>query len=174
MNDDQYPGIPEQGWTPMEPDNVNRTPTQLLAAKLQGLDRTMTRGKWHTVEKPWRPDGVGTHVIAGSDDPHAGTPVLDSIEIDEWPSDAEPNYAQSDIDLSGVCFLRNNLPTLIEAMEQAEKVRGPALALAKLVQSLDEIPHPTVIDNGSMRWRCALTFAADVIAALTPSDAASK
>jgi len=94
--------------------------TGLDLEALEKLYRSSTPGRWFTVQQPWRPSGVGSWIIAGSDDPHAGTPVLDSMEIEEWPADrAAPDYSQSDADLEFVAAAKNAFPQLLSLSRRA-------------------------------------------------------
>lgn len=98
----------------------------IAAADLERIEaycNAATDGPWFTVESPWRAshynkdtglhEAIGTYVVAGSPDPHAGTPVVDSIEIDKWPADEGPDYSQSDTDLAFCASARTDLPACI-------------------------------------------------------------
>lgn len=89
--------------------------------QLKELEARATKGPWYTVEAPWRPQDIGTWIIAGHEDPHAGRPVVDSIAIDEWPAEQDgPDYSQSDRDMGFISALRNAAPHLIAVCEAAK------------------------------------------------------
>ncbi len=98
--------------------------------------QSATQGPWYTVESPWRAsyynketglnEPIGTYVVAGSPDPHVGTPILDSIEIDEWevPEDGSycgPDYSQSDADLNFAAHARTDIPDLLAEVERLKQ-----------------------------------------------------
>ena len=88
-------------------------------AELERLEQAATPGRWYVVGPPWRPSGCCTYIVAGHSDPHAGTPVVNGIEIDEWPAEQSgPDYDQSDADLAYIATLRNLAPALIAAAKR--------------------------------------------------------
>jgi hypothetical protein len=95
------------------------TPTQTID-RLEALLEVATKGKWFTVEQPWRRSDVATWIVAGSPDPHAAKPVLNAIEIDEWPAEQDgPDYTQSNADLAAVAALKNAAPLLLALAREA-------------------------------------------------------
>lgn len=91
---------------------------------------TATEGPWYTVQPPWRGhyynkatdmyEMLGTYVVAGDPDPHVGTPVLDSIDIDEWDGDTGPDYSQSDADLNFGAHARTDIQYLLAYIAKLE------------------------------------------------------
>ena len=90
-------------------------------AEIKACAAAATPGPWFTVDTPWRASEGGTYVVAGSPDPHLGTPVLDSVEIMEWPAEDEgPDYSQSDADLTFAARARSWVPTLVAEIERLQ------------------------------------------------------
>lgn len=107
------------------------TPEQI--AEWQAACDAATPGPWHTVEAPWRGSWydkekethvtLPTYVIAGCEDPHAGTPVLAALDIEEWGEDNtyEDQVAKTDCDLGFTALARTALPLLLaERMQLVE------------------------------------------------------
>lgn len=111
-----------------EAHHPGTTPEQ--RAHWRALAEAATPGPWYIVGPPWAADAVGTYVVAGHHDPHVGTPVLDSIDIDEWDADAPgPDYSQSDADLTFAAAAREALPLLLAEVERLEAAIHQALTI---------------------------------------------
>ena len=104
-----------------------------------------TPGPWFVVGPPWRAsyphagemtDLLPTYVISGSDDPHAGTPVIDAISIDEWEAGKYHELlSQSDADLEFCAHARTDIPALIDRVEeQDEKIEALEAEAERLVR----------------------------------------
>ena len=100
------------------------TPQRL--AEIRARLAAATPGPWFTVDLPWRPRGCGSWIVAGNPDPHVGTPVLDSIDIEEWLADEDgPDYTQSDADLEFAAAARSDIPALLA---EVDRLRGLLLS----------------------------------------------
>lgn len=96
------------------------TPLDLIreaARESREREAKATPGPWFTVDLPWRSRDVPTYVVAGNPDPHVGTPVLDSIDVDEWMEgeDPEEQIAQADENLAFAARARTELGQWREA-----------------------------------------------------------
>jgi hypothetical protein len=97
---------------------MNNIITLAQMQQARELASKATQGTWYTVGPPWMPHDCGTWIIAGSDDPHAGIGVADSIEIMEWPADQSgPDYSQSDTDMAHIANAHNLLPSVLDTVD---------------------------------------------------------
>lgn len=98
-----------------------------------------TPGPWFTVEAPWRAnyynreteshESIPTYIIAGSDDPHAGKPVLDAVHIEEWETEEQKAafVSQTDSDLGFCCIARSAIPRLVREVIRLRAERAEVM-----------------------------------------------
>lgn len=49
--------------------------------------RNILEMRWHVVGAPWLPSDTLPYIVAGNEDPHAGIPVVDLMDLEEWDQD---------------------------------------------------------------------------------------
>jgi len=91
-----------------------------LAAIRERCEKATT-GPWYIVNQPWTE--TYTYVIAGHRDPHLGTPVLDSIHVEEVEEgeDEDELINQSWLDCEFAAQARTDVPKLLECIEELKK-----------------------------------------------------
>ena len=120
------------------------TPAELQ--RLAELEKQATPGPWYAVGQPWLRD-IPTYIIAGHQDPHIGTPVLDAIGIDEWedkPGEEQRLKEQAQTDLELAAALRNSFPGLFARVRELEE----ALANVEKIGRLAEFPSDEFAATG--------------------------
>lgn len=130
-----------------------------LAAEVLRMDAAATPGPWFRVNCPWRDDDTFPWIVAGNEDPHAGTPVLDSL-ADECDSEyAEANTALAAHYRAAAPALAREVQRLTAERDEgwqaasntAHKLEAAESILAEIVREFDDTTDAS-LDRETWEW----------------------